>query len=549
MIAVSGLTCSFGKKPLFENVSVKFKESSRYGLIGANGSGKSTFMKILAGIQPQTAGSVIIEKDKKLGYLKQDQFQYENETVMNAVLMGNPEFYEILKKRDELYAKDEMTEEEGILVSELEEKFADMDGYEAESKAAELLDGLGIPTGFHNRKMSELTGGFKLRILLAQVLFLKPDILLLDEPTNNLDIKTIHWLEELLINYDGTVIVISHDRYFINAVSTHVADLDFNTIRIYPGNYDDYMEASTLLKDQMETDAKRQKEKIGELQDFVNRFSANASKSKQATSRQKQIEKIKATMVELKATSRVSPYIRFRLKKSLGKDVIEAKNISRTYDRTIFKDVSLSIVKGDKVGIIGTNGIGKSTLLKTLMQIEAPQSGEVKWGESVEASYFPQDHRDGIKQDAETLIQWLLQNASAPTTDVQEVRGVLGKMLFSGDMATKPTSVLSGGEKSRLIIGKLIMAESNLIALDEPTNHLDLESIEALNYALQIYEGAVILVSHDREFISSLCNRIIEVTPNGIIDFKGTYEEFLENQGAEFYKRMNSPAIAVGSSA
>jgi ATPase subunit of ABC transporter with duplicated ATPase domains len=541
MISVTGLTCSFGKKPLFEGVSIKFKEDCRYGLIGANGSGKSTFMKILAGIIPPTAGSVAIDKDKKLGYLKQDHFQYEEETVMNTVLMGNPELWEVLKKRDDLYSKDEMTEEEGILAAELEEQFADLGGYEAESKAGELLDGLGIPTSAQSQKLSFLTGGFKLRVLLAQVLFLQPDILLLDEPTNHLDIKTIHWLENLLLNYEGTVIVISHDRHFINSISTHVADLDYNTIRVYPGNYDEYMEASTLAREQLLTENKRKMEKIAELQEFVNRFSANASKSKQATSRQKQIEKIK--LDDVKPSSRVSPYIRFKAKKPLGKDVFDLKEISKSYDKPVLKDVNLSITKGEKVGIIGTNGVGKTTLVNIMMKKLTSDSGEVKWGESVAVSYFPQDQRDAIEEDAPTLVEWLTRYAE-PGLDQQEIRAILGRMLFSGDMAKKSTSVLSGGEKSRIIIGKMILAGDNVIVLDEPTNHLDLESIEALNYALSIFDGTVVLVSHDREFISSLCNRIIEVTPDRVLDFKGTYEDFLEREGNEFYKRIGGGSVS-----
>jgi ATPase subunit of ABC transporter with duplicated ATPase domains len=537
MISATGITMNYGKKTLFEGVSINFKPGCRYGLIGANGSGKSTFMKILAGIEQPTAGTVAIDKDKVVGYLKQDHYQYEKETVLNAVMMGDPKFWAVYREREELYSKAEMTDEEGIRVSELEEVFADMGGYEAESTAGELLEGLGIPTTVHTQELSTLTGGFKLRVLLAQVLFQKPDVLLLDEPTNHLDIKTIFWLENFLKSYDGVVIVISHDRHFINSVSTHVADLDYSTIRVYPGNYDDYMTASTQAREQLVNENKRKKEKIAELQEFVSRFSANASKSKQATSRQKQIEKIKSDFADIKPSSRVSPYIRFKAKKPLGKDVIEAENISKSYDLPVIQNLTINIGKGEKVGIVGTNGVGKTTLLKLLMKKLEPDSGTVKWGDSVEASYFPQDHRDGIEKDADSLVEWLLRY-SEPGTEVQEIRAILGRMLFSGDMATKPTNVLSGGEKSRLIIGRMIIAGDNLIALDEPTNHLDLESIEALNYALTEFEGTVLLVSHDREFISSLCTRIIEVSPGQIIDFKGSYEEYLEREGQEFYKRL-----------
>ncbi|XDD42102.1 ATP-binding cassette domain-containing protein [Leptospira sp. WS60.C2] len=543
MIQASGITVSFGKKPLFENVSIKFKPECRYGLIGANGSGKSTFMKVLAGILQPTAGSVVLDKDIKVGYLKQDHYEYENETVLGTVLRGNPELWNLMAERDAIYAKEDMTDEEGIRISEIEEQFADLGGYEAESVAGELLEGLGIPTSAHNRPLNFLTGGFKLRVLLAQVLFLKPDVLLLDEPTNHLDIKTIHWLEELLTNYEGVVIVISHDRHFINSVATHIADLDYNTIRVFPGNYDDFMIAAEQSREQLVSDSKRAKEKIADLQEFVSRFSANASKSKQATSRQKMIEKIKAEMVEVKPSSRVAPYIRFKAKRVLGKDVFEAINISKSYDgKPVIKDFSISITKGEKVGIVGTNGVGKTTLLKMLLKKLEPDSGQVKWGDSVETSFFPQDHREAMEPDADTLVEWLLRN-SPQGTEVQEIRAILGRMLFSGDMANKSTTVLSGGEKSRMIIGKMILAGDNVIALDEPTNHLDLETIEALNYALSLFDGTVILVSHDREFISSLCTRIIEVTPEGIKDFKGNYEEFLEREGNDFYKRLTGGAI------
>lgn len=545
MISATGITVSFGKKPLFEGVTIKFKPGCRYGLIGANGSGKSTFMKVLAGILAPTAGNVVIDKDIRVGYLKQDHYEFEKETVLNTVLRGNPELWNLMQERDAIYGKEEMTDEEGIRISEIEDRFADLGGYEAESLAGELLEGLAIPTTVHNKPLNFLTGGFKLRVLLAQVLFLKPDVLLLDEPTNHLDIKTIHWLEDLLTNYDGVVIVISHDRHFINSVSTHIADLDYNTIRVFPGNYDDYMTASEQARDQLINENKRAKEKVAELQEFVSRFSANASKSKQATSRAKQIEKIKSEMVEVKPSSRVSPYIRFKAKRVLGKDVFEAKAISKSYEeKTIINDFSISISKGEKVGIVGTNGVGKTTLLKLLLKQLDPDKGEVKWGDSVEASYFPQDQRDAIEPHSDTLVEWLLKNSSG--YELQDIRAILGRMLFSQDMANKPTHVLSGGEKSRLIIGKMILGGDNVIVLDEPTNHLDLETIESLNLALTHFEGTVLLVSHDREFISSLCSRIIEVTPEGIKDFKGTYEEFLEREGAEFYKRLaGGPVIAA----
>jgi len=543
MISVNNLTVRYGKKTLFEDVTIKFKPTERYGLIGANGSGKSTFLKILAGLEQPSSGTVVIDKGMRIGYLKQDHYEYENETILNTVLRGHAELWALSQERDRLYSLPEMTEEEGVRASEIEEKFADLGGYEAESYASELLVGLGIPSSLHNEPMSRITGGFKLRVLLAQVLYQKPEILLLDEPTNHLDIKTIHWLENFLTGHQGVLIVISHDRHFINSISTNIADLDYKTIRIYPGNYDDYMTASTLAREQMINENKRMKEKIADLQEFVNRFSANASKAKQATSRQKLIEKLKAQQIEIKPSSRVSPYIRFKISKPLGKDVIHATGISKSYDGvTIFKDVNITIGKGEKVAIIGTNGVGKTTLLKCLMKKILPDTGKVEWGMSVCASYFPQDHKEGIGEDKPTLIDWLYQFAP-PDTDTTFLRGLLGKMLFSGDMALKGTNVLSGGEKSRLILARMIMAEDNVLALDEPTNHLDLESIEALNYALSIYEGTVIFVSHDREFVSSLATRIIEVTPEKVIDFNGSYDEYLEREGAEFFKRISGGAI------
>ncbi|MEM7179432.1 MAG: ABC-F family ATPase [Spirochaetota bacterium] len=541
MISCSGVTVRFGKKTLFESVNVKFKEGRRYGLIGANGAGKSTFLKILAQIEQPHQGSVSIDKDVKVGYLKQDHYEYENATIMNTVLMGHQELWKVAQEREHIYSLPEMTEEQGIRVSELEEEYADLGGYESESYAGELLEGLGIPTDIHNNTMSAITGGFKLRVLLAQVLFQKPDVLLLDEPTNHLDIKTINWLENVLKNYNGVIIVISHDRHFINSVSTDIADLDYSQVKIYTGNYDNFMEASTLAREQLATENKRKKEKIAELQEFVNRFSANASKAKQATARAKLIEKIKID--DIKPSSRVSPYIRFTVGTPLGKDVIFAKGIRKTYgERTLFRDVNLSINKGERIAIIGTNGIGKTTLLKSVLQKIEIDEGKVEWGATVQSSFLPQDHREGIGEHAETLIDWLYRYAPADT-DTSVIRGLLGRMLFSGDMAKKSTEVLSGGEKVRLLIARMIMQEDNVIALDEPTNHLDLESIEALNYALTIYKGTVIFVSHDREFVSSLATRIIEIHDEKVLDFNGTYDEYLQKEGSEFFKRLGSGAV------
>lgn len=541
MISCSGVTIRYGKKTLFENVNIKFKEGHRYGLIGANGAGKSTFLKILAGLEQPHQGSVSIDKDVKVGYLKQDHYEYENASIMNAVLMGHQELWKVAQEREYIYSLPEMTEEQGIRVSELEEEYAHLGGYESESYAGELLEGLGIPTEIHNETLSVITGGFKLRVLLAQVLFQKPDVLLLDEPTNHLDIKTITWLENFLKANNGVIIVISHDRHFINSISTDIADLDYNQVKIYPGNYDDFMEASTLAREQLVSENKRKKEKIAELQEFVNRFSANASKAKQATARARLIEKINVD--HIKPSSRVSPYIRFTVGSPLGKDVIDTNGLTKSYGgRVIFKDVNLSIGKGEKVAIIGTNGIGKTTLLKSLLKQIEIDSGTVNWGSTVKPSYLPQDHRDGIGEDAETLIDWLYRYAP-PDTDTSVIRGLLGRMLFSGDMAKKSTKVLSGGEKVRILISRMIMLEDNILVLDEPTNHLDLESIEALNYALSIYEGTVIFVSHDREFVSSLATRILEIYDGQVLDFNGTYDEYLEKEGAEFFKRIGSGAV------
>ncbi len=545
MISIAGLAVGFGKKALFENVSIKFREGNRYGIIGANGTGKSTLLKIMAGVQESSAGSVVVDPGVRVGYLKQDHYEYENETVMNTALMGHQELWAVTKERDEIYSKAEMSDEDGIRAGELEESYADLGGYEAESRAGELLEGLGIPTPLHTEPLSALTGGFKLRVLLAQVLFQKPDVLLLDEPTNHLDIKTIFWLENFLKAYDGVVLVISHDRHFLNSVATHTCDIDYGTINTFPGNYDEYMVAATAARERAQADNKRKKEKIAELQEFVSRFSANAAKSKQATSRIKQIEKIKENMADIRPSSRQSPYIRFKSKSKLGKDVIDAEKIAKSYDRELFSDISISIGKGERVAIIGTNGVGKTTLLKALMKKLEPDSGEVKHGETVQTSYFPQDHREGIGEDADTLVDWLYRGLDQSSVDVTVVRSILGRMLFSGDMAMKSTSVLSGGEKSRMIIGKMILEEANVLALDEPTNHLDLESIEALNYALTEFDGSILFVSHDREFVSSLATRVIEMTPEGILDYRGTYEEYLEREGDAFFKRLaGGPVIA-----
>jgi ATPase subunit of ABC transporter with duplicated ATPase domains len=517
----------FGAKPLFENVSVKFGEGNRYGLIGANGCGKSTFMKILSGELEPTSGNVSIGPDERLGILRQDQFAYEEFSVIDTVIMGHKELWEIKKERDRIYSLPEMSEEDGLKVAELENNFAEMDGYTAESRAGELLLGLEIPREQHYGPMSAVAPGWKLRVLLAQALFAEPDIMLLDEPTNNLDINTIRWLENVLNERNSTMIIISHDRHFLNSVCTHMADMDYGELRVYPGNYDDYMTASTQAREQLLASNAKKKAQIAELQTFVSRFSANASKAKQATSRARQIEKIK--LEEVKPSSRVNPFIRFDQTKKLHRLALEVENLSKGYGtEPLFKDLNLMIAVGERVAVIGPNGIGKSTLLRTLVGDLEPDTGAVKWSENAEVGYYAQDHAEDFAEDI-SLIEWMGQWRK-DTDDDQTIRGTLGRMLFSQDEIKKSVKVLSGGEQGRMLFGKLILQKNNIMVLDEPTNHLDMESIESLNTALENYPGTLIFVSHDREFVSSLATRIIELTPNGIVDFNGNYEDYLASQ-------------------
>lgn len=519
----------FGAKPLFENVSVKFGGGNRYGLIGANGCGKSTFMKILSGELEPTAGNVSLDVNESFAVLKQDQFAYEDQRVIDVVIMGNPELWEVHQERDRIYNLPDMSEEDGIKVAELEGQYAEMDGYTAESRAGELLLGVGIPTEQHYGPMSEIAPGWKLRILLTQVLFADPEILLLDEPTNHLDISTIRWLEEVIEQRNSTMIIISHDRHFLNSVCTHMADMDFGELRIYPGNYDEYMLASTQARAQQLSDNAKKKAQIIELQDFVRRFSANASKAKQATSRAKQIDKIE--LADIKPSSRVNPYIRFEQEKKLFRNALEVNNISQSYDddAPLFKDFKFMTEVGERIAIIGPNGIGKSTLAKTLANELPPKSGIVKWSENVNIGYYAQDHEHFFDNDMD-LFEWMSQWGSA-RDDEQVIRGTLGRLLFSGHMIEKKAKVLSGGEKGRMMFGKLLLQKPNILIMDEPTNHMDMESIESLNMALGQYEGTLFFVSHDREFVSSLATRIFDMTPDGIVDFSGTYEEYLASQG------------------
>ena len=525
MISTANITMQFGAKPLFENVSVKFNNGNRYGLIGANGCGKSTFMKILGGDQEPSAGQVMLEPDTRLGKLKQDQFAYEEHTVLDTVIMGHSELWQVKAERDRIYSLPEMSEEDGMRVAELEVAFAEMDGYTAEARAGELLLGLDIPIEQHTGLMSSVAPGWKLRVLLAQALFSDPDVLLLDEPTNNLDINTIRWLEGVLNQRNSTIIIISHDRHFLNAVCTHMADLDYGELRIYPGNYDDYMMASTQAREKLLNENAKKKAQIAELQTFVSRFSANASKAKQATSRARQIEKIQ--LEDVKPSSRVSPYIRFTQNKKLHRQAVTLEQLTKRYDRTLFEDLSLQVEAGERIAIIGPNGAGKTTLLRCLYGDLTADSGTVKWAEQAEIGYFAQDHAADFAEDS-NLFDWMKQWTKG---DEQLVRGALGRMLFSNDEVKKNVKVLSGGEKGRMLFGKLSLINPNVMLLDEPTNHLDMESIEALNLALENYPGTLIFVSHDREFVSSLATRIIDMQPTGLIDFHGNYEDYLRSQG------------------
>ncbi len=518
----------FGAKPLFENVSVKFNNGNRYGLIGANGCGKSTFMKILGGDLEPSSGQVMLEPNVRLGKLRQDQFAYEEFTVIDTVIMGHEELWRVKAERDRIYSLPEMTEEDGMAVAELETEFAEMDGYTAESRAGELLLGLGIPLEQHFGPMTEVAPGWKLRVLLAQALFSDPEVLLLDEPTNHLDINTIRWLENILTARNSTMIIISHDRHFLNSVCTHMADLDYGELRLFPGNYDEYMTASTQARERLLADNAKKKAQIAELQTFVSRFSANASKAKQATSRAKQIDKIQ--LEEVKPSSRVSPFIRFDQNKKLHRQAVTLEKVSKGFeDKQLFKDFSFTVEAGERVAIIGPNGIGKTTLLRTLVGELAPDSGNVKWTDSAETGYYAQDHAHDFETD-ETLFEWMGQWTSGE----QNIRAALGRMLFSSDEIQKSVKVLSGGEQGRMLFGKLACQKPNVLLMDEPTNHLDMESIEALNLALENYPGTLIFVSHDREFVSSLATRIIELGPNGVTDFSGTYDDYLRSQGLLF---------------
>lgn len=529
MLAANNITQQFGAKPLFENISQKFGGGNRYGLIGANGCGKSTFMKILGGDLEQTAGNVSLDPNERIGKLRQDQFGFEEYSVVDTVIMGHTELWAVKEERDRIYALPEMSEEEGMRVGDLESEYAEMDGYSAESRAGELLMGVGIPVEQHYGLMSEVAPGWKLRVLLAQALFSDPDILLLDEPTNNLDIHTIQWLEETLNERDSTMIIISHDRHFLNSVCTHMADLDYGELRVYPGNYDEYMLAATQARAQLMADNAKKKAQIGELQAFVARFSANASKAKQATSRAKQIDKIQ--LAEVKASSRVNPFIRFEQEKKLFRNALVIENMNKSFDDNhVLHNMDFMVEVGERIAVIGENGIGKTTFLRTIMGEcdYKPTSGLYTWSENVNIGYYAQDHAHEFENDM-TLFEWMSQWRK-PTDDEQAVRGYLGRLLFSADDINKSVKVLSGGEQGRMLFGKIMMQKPNILVMDEPTNHMDMESIESLNMAMEQFEGTILFVSHDREFVSTLATRIIELKEGGYTDFAGGYEEYLASQ-------------------
>ncbi len=529
MISTANLTIQFGPKPLFENVSVKFGEGNRYGLIGANGSGKSTFMKILGGDMAPTAGNVSIEPDVRLGKLRQDQFAFEDIRVLDTVIMGHARLWDVKEERDRIYGLAEMSEADGMRVADLEVEFAELDGYTAEARAGELLLGVGISLEQHEGLMSGVAPGWKLRVLLAQALFGDPDVLLLDEPTNNLDINAIRWLEGVLNERNSTMVIISHDRHFLNSVCTHMADLDYGELRVYPGNYDQYMTASTLVRERMLANNAKKKAQIADLQAFVSRFSANASKARQATSRARQIEKIE--LEEVKPSSRVSPYIRFDQDKKLYRLALELEGLTKGYDEPLIENLDLMVEVGERIAVIGPNGIGKTTLLKCLVGQLEPDRGIVKWSANAEIGYVAQDRGDDFETDV-TLFEWMRQ-WKQKNDDEQTLRATLGRLLFSKEDSNKSVKVISGGEEGRMLFGKLMLQKPNILLMDEPTNHLDMESIEALNLALENYPGTLIFVSHDREFVASLATRIIELTREGIVDFNGNYDDYLSSQGLE----------------
>ncbi|MDD6038905.1 MAG: ATP-binding cassette domain-containing protein [bacterium] len=527
MISANNVSLRLGKKALFEEVNIKFTEGNCYGLIGANGAGKSTFLKILTGELEPTSGDVVITPGQRLSFLKQDHFQYDEFSVLDTVIMGNQRLYDVSKEKDAIYMKEDFTDEDGIRASELEAEFAEMDGWNAESDAATLLNGLGIPTEEHYTLMKDLPGALKVKVLLAQALFGNPDILLLDEPTNHLDLDAIAWLEEFLINFDNTVIVVSHDRYFLNKVCTHTADIDYGKIQLYAGNYDFWYESSQLLIKQMKEANKKKEEKIKELQEFISRFSANASKSKQATSRKRALEKIQ--LEEMKPSSRKYPYIDFRPNREIGNEVLEVHNISKTIDGVkVLNDVSFIMGHDDKIAFVGSNELAKTTLFKILAGEMEPDEGNYKWGVTTSQSYFPKDNSSIFNDNDLAITDWLTQFSEIK--DATYVRGFLGRMLFAGEDGMKRMKVLSGGEKVRVLLSRMMIEGSNVLILDEPTDHLDMESITALNNGMIKFPGVLLFASRDHQVVQTTANRIIEFMPDGsIIDKITTYDEYLES--------------------
>ena len=525
MISANNVTLRLGKRALFEDVNIKFTEGNCYGLIGANGAGKSTFLKILSGELEPTNGEVIMNDGERLSVLQQDHFKYDQYMVLDTVIMGNKRLYDIMKEKDAIYAKEDFTDEDGIRASELEAEFAEMDGWNAESDAATLLNGLGVDTDIHYKMMSELDGNLKVKVLLAQALFGNPDVLLLDEPTNHLDLDAIAWLEEFLINFENTVIVVSHDRYFLNKVCTHIADIDYAKIQLYAGNYDFWYESSQLMIKQMKEANKNKEEKIKELQDFIQRFSANASKSKQATSRKRALEKIQ--LDEIRPSSRKYPYIDFRPKREIGNEVLTVSNISKTIDGVkVLDNISFTVGHDDKIAFVGPNTIATTTLFRILAGEEEPDEGSYKWGVTTSQGYFPKDNTKEFDNDL-VIADWLAQYSD--DKDATYVRGFLGRMLFAGEDGVKKVKVLSGGEKVRCLLSKLMIMGSNVLILDEPTNHLDMESITALNNGLIKFPGVCLFACQDHQFVQTTANRIMELTNTGLIDKQTTYDEYLAN--------------------
>ena len=533
MLSTSNVTVQFGAKPLFEQVTVKFSDGNRYGLIGANGCGKSTLMKVLGRELEQSSGDVMLQAGLRMGKLNQNQFGYEDQRVLDVVMQGHQEMWQAMTERDRIYSNAEASDDDYMRAAELEGKFAEYGGYDAEARASAILIGAGIAESFHNGPMREVAPGLKLRVLLAQALFSKPDVLLLDEPTNNLDIHSIRWLESVLNDYDATMIIISHDRHFLNQVCTHIADLDYQQLKIYPGNYDDFMLASTQARARVEASNAKAKERIADLQEFVRRFSANASKSRQATSRKRQLEKIK--LEDIKPSSRQNPYIRFEQGKKLYRSAVTVEKLSFSYPGStekVLDSLSFNVEAGERIAIIGPNGVGKTTLMRCLAGELRPNSGRIVWVENAQPGYMPQDPQAEF-EDKIDLFGWMSQYTGKADDD-QIVRATLGRLLFSGEETKKSVKVLSGGEKGRMIYGKLILTKPNVLLMDEPTNHMDMETIESLQIGLEHYAGTLVFVSHDREFVGGLATRILEMRPGGkIVDFRGTYDEYLKSQGVE----------------